>query len=88
MLPHFPTIAPLAIEADIQADLLRCAIHAFDRFDATGQWPAALQTLDRFTARPLSLKEKEGMLILYSAGRDGVDDGGDPAADLVLTLGR
>ncbi len=88
VLPHFPTIATQAIEADIRVDLLQCALGAIDRAGSHENWIWIDAPLDRFIGRPLRVSRRGGLLTLYSAGADGSDDGGDPAADIVLTLGR
>ena len=88
LLPHFPTLASLGIEADIHLDLLRGAVDAFERVKATGRWPSGFAARDRFTGDPLRLLAAEGRLTLYSAGRDGIDNAGDPRSDIPLTLHR
>lgn len=88
LIPHFPTLALLSIEGDVQADLLRCALRAIETSESTGTWPTRTSMRDRFTGRPLSIRLDAGMLTVSSAGRDLVDDGGDPERDLVIRLGR
>lgn len=88
LLPHFPSLARLAREDDVRADLLRAAVAALEDVETLGTWPTSTPILDRFTGRPLGVSLDAGMLTLHSAGPDGVDDGGDLERDLVFTLGR
>lgn len=88
LLPHFPTIAQLAIEGDVYVDLLRGALEAIEISETSGTWPSETGIVDRFTGRPLSVRLDAGMLTVSSAGPDLIDDGGHPGRDIVLTLGR
>ena len=58
----------------------------------TGKLPADLAAatpdapLDRYSGKPFSYKVVPGGFVVYSTGKDQVDDGGDPATDLVFRV--
>jgi hypothetical protein len=58
----------------------------------TGKLPADLAAfvldapLDRYSGKPFSYKGGPGGFVVYSTGKDQVDDGGDPATDLVFRV--
>ncbi|MCY2931564.1 MAG: hypothetical protein NTV86_19150, partial [Planctomycetota bacterium] len=87
--PVFAFLATDAAQADAQHRLALLAIAACRYHNARGAWPETLAALvpsylpamptDPFTGKPLLLaRAPDGRPILYSIGRDMVDDGGKP----------
>jgi hypothetical protein len=57
----------------------------------TGELPDQLDAglpLDPFTGQPLRYKKRTQGYIVYSVGKDGVDDGGDDKKDITFTVER
>jgi hypothetical protein len=66
----YDSMMPLLRDTLVRRRLAEAAIHYF-RKGSFGDLP-----LDPYTRKPLLSKEKNGVLVLYSIGRDGQDDGG------------
>jgi hypothetical protein len=51
---------------------------------ALARFSAAPAAVDPFTGRPMIYRRSDRDFVLYSAGRDGTDDGGDRSRDVVI----
>ena len=70
-------------------DLALAAIAVTTERRKTGRLPEMLDPslpADRFTGKSCGYKATPGGFVVYSAGRDGEDNGGDPEKDLVIDV--
>ncbi len=101
LLPAVKGAAEYMAVSEGQRSLVRLALAARTHRRTTGSWPANPEALagimswprDPFTDSPLRAEVREGKLVLWSIGPDGVDDHGDKewdrakkTGDLVLTV--
>jgi hypothetical protein len=76
------------VKADAQRDVLKTALAASRYKAKNGAYPEKLDELvtdflpfvpiDPFDGKPIRFKKTDGKYLVYSVGRDGIDDGGVP----------
>ena len=102
LLPALSAVKVKATMARARLDLARLAILASEYREDRGHYPERLEDLlgkelaavpvDPFSGGPYRYVRRGGIRLIYSIGRNGVDDGGKPGellpdGDIVWTLG-
>ncbi len=76
----------MGIEADQCIELLKTAVAALAHLKQRGAWPPSIGGRDWFSGRTLLSRIDGDHLVIYSVGRDGIDDDADSEKDLALRL--